>query len=306
MSLADGARCGAERAELARRILDAVAGSANLELSVEVRIVDGAGTSAVVRLMRGAERIGVRRIEAASCDDALAAVVAVTALALSSTPQEVPATAPATAHASEQPAVLVERASVVEQVSAIERESEGAQLEPGEASGGRWRMLGGVGMDVGTVDTATIAIEAGAALRLAGGEARALVRYGVPTSQQEREEVAATASSGHSSSSLRADFAAAALDYCLGIDEAQWLGACGGLELALTRRVRVEQAAGGTRSEREELAFGLGPSAGLTLVLRAVPLQPQLALSAQWALVAAKSAARPIGVRAIFGGAVPF
>jgi hypothetical protein len=312
LSLA-GDGCGFEREELAGRILDAVVGTANAELSVDVDIIAGARATAIVRLMRGAERLGVRKIEAASCEEALAAVVAVTALALSSTVMAVPATGAAEVTASEQPPIVVEpreRSPAIEPASAMESESEGPRLEPSAASSSRWRMLAGVGIDVGTIDegTATIAIEVGAALQLGGGEARALARYGVPTTQQEREEIARFASddSGSNSTSTRTDFSAAALDYCLGIDTARWLGACGGLELALTRRVQVEHPAGRPRSEREHVALGVGPTAGLALVLRAVALQPQLGLSAQWPLVGARSAAHPIGLRAIFAGSAPF
>jgi len=281
-----------------------VAGAANPELRVAVEIVDGERTTAVVRLTHGLELLGVRRIAASSCDEALAAVVAVTALALSSTVQEAPSTPAEAVPASSEPVSTEARAPLP--ASAIDDHGDDApQTEPAEPTQERWRLLAGVGMDVGTLEAATLAIGVGAALRLGPGEARALARYGPPTSQHEREEVAPSVSTG-SSTHLRADFAAAALDYCLGIDAAQWLGACGGVELALTRSVQVAQTTGLARRERERFALGLGPVAGVALVLRAVPLQPQLELSAQWHAIGAEPAAQPFGLRAIFGGAVPF
>jgi hypothetical protein len=296
LSVAGSADCVADRDRLAGQILEAVAGTANAELSVDVDIVDGsddderASTTALVRLMLGPELVGVREIRAASCDEALAAVVAVTALALSTGAQEAPArsvAAPATVRA---PAPRIDDAVQVEPV------------EPAVANDERWRLLAGAGMDVGTLPAATIAVAVGAGLRLGPGEARAFARYGLPSSQHEREVMTGSASSA----SLRADFAATALDYCLGIDAAQWLGACGGLELAVKRRVQVEQAAGQERSERERIGLSLGPVAGLALVLRAVPLQPQLELAAQWPVLGAEPAADVLGLRATVGAAVPF
>jgi hypothetical protein len=166
-------------------------------------------------------------------------------------------------------------------------------------------LLAGLGLDVGTLAVATIAIEAGAALRLGPGEARALLRYGVPSTRSEHEQVAA-ATSATRGADLRADFAVAALDYCLGLDRAQWLAACGGLELALKRTVHSEGASGEPRRERRRVALALAPSAGVAFTLRAATLQPRLELAAQWPLLVDELAAQPLAVRALLGGAVSF
>jgi hypothetical protein len=157
-----------------------------------------------------------------------------------------------------------------------------------------WRLLAGLGVDLGTLARPTLLVAGGAALALGRAELRAIGRYGVPSTTEEASV---------DLERLRVDFGAAALDACWSLDRAGWLSACGGLELSLTRSVRTREAPEEppSRSKRVEPAFG--PLAGLMLVLREVPGQPQLELSAQLPL--AGKAPVP-GFRAALGGGMLF
>jgi len=70
---------------------------------------------------------------------------------------------------------------------------------------------------------ATVAVGAGAAVRIGSGELRAIGWYGVPST---REEVSAIVES------TRSDFAAAGSDYCHGIDAERWVALCVAWRLA--------------------------------------------------------------------------
>src|SRR5919199_1633376 len=78
------ASCSPAAHELAPQILAAVFGPRNPSLAVEITIVDGAYARADVRVVRGSALIGSKTIAARTCHEALDAVIAVAALALSS------------------------------------------------------------------------------------------------------------------------------------------------------------------------------------------------------------------------------
>jgi hypothetical protein len=289
-----GPWCSGQSEALAARIGAAIAGARNDALNVVVSFEPGPPARAVVQLMLGARLLGSKTLEVSSCDEALDAVAAVASLALSSL-----------ADAQSAPAETALAGVETKEITAPARESASTahvrRIDAGPAPGPnarvhRWRLLAGLGIDLGTLARPTPLVAGGAALALGRAELRAIGRYGVPSTTEEASVELER---------LRADFGAAALDACWGLDRARWLSACGGLELSLTRSVQTRQVPGQppSRAKRVEPAFG--PLAGLLLVLRDVPGQPQLELSAQLPLAGAGKAPAP-GFRAALGGGLLF
>lgn len=282
--------CTCRAEQLAQRIEKEVAGVRPNALGVVVEIESGVPVRAHVKLSAEAQPLGETQVEASSCDEALAAVTAIAALALSAFPQPESTAA--------RRARVTPRAAPLE-VAASPRLAEAAAFRRDESlrdrgASRRWRVLAAAGVAAGGSVRATVLVLGGAAWELGRGELRLLGRYGVPATD-ERVEARST--------SLRSDFGAASIDYCVGLDRAHWLSLCGGLELLSKRTQVVEQSAeaGRTASTQQSLLFG--PSAGLSFVLRNVVGQPQLELSA---LVPVVGASPLPGFRAALGGGVPF
>jgi hypothetical protein len=285
-----GPWCAGQSEALAARISHAIAGARNAALHVEVSLEQGTPARALVRVMLGSRLLGSKTLEVSSCDEALDAVAAVVALALSSLADAQPAPA--------ETAVAGEK-EVTEPARAPASTLHSRRIDAGPAPGPHarvrgWRLLAGLGVDLGTLARPTLLVAGGAALALGRTELRAIGRYGVPSTTEEASV---------DLERQRIDFGAAALDACWGLDRAGWLSACGGLELSLTRSVHTRESPGEppSRAKRVEPAFG--PLAGLLLVLREVPGQPQLELSAQLPL--AGRAPAP-GFRAALGGGMLF
>jgi hypothetical protein len=287
-------RCSVSPEVLASRIREATLGTPNPELGVEVTISGGVRTTARVRLTLGSLSIGMKELEARTCDEMLDAITTVVALALSSG----------------------EEASVVPPVPAARRADTGLGdvglpehtpapalpadvAAPGELGQGTrgWRVLLGVGADRGSLSEATLVVRAGAAARLGGGELRALASYGVPSVREEVADVLRR---------VRADFGAVALDYCHGLDAERWVSACGGLELVLRRYSRVEQAPQELRTLTEQFEPSTSVLAGLAFVYRDATVQPQLDVTAWRSLLGTLAEAPPLGFRAALGAAVQF
>jgi hypothetical protein len=298
LSFRGSAGCSVERDELASRILEAVAGARDPALAVQVDVADGPDTLATVQLVLGSRVLGVKQLEAPTCDEALDAIVAVVALALSSSAQEQahappdePARATAVATWAEAP---IEQNSGPADGRARSSRVDGEAADETKSKAPSWRVLAGIGVDTGTLAQPTAVVGGGAALTLARAELRAMGRYGVPST---REELSVTFES------VRTDFGAATLDCCWGLDRARWVSACAGLELSLKRSARVELAAGEPRVEKKTNQPTFGPVAGLAFVLRDVLAQPHLELSAQLPVLGKAPA---LGFRASLGGGVMF
>jgi hypothetical protein len=296
-----GNRCASRGDELAVRIGQAVAGARNPALRIDVQLADRTPATAVVTLLLGARVVGTKTLEARTCDEALDAVAAVVALALSSVATAQPdAQAPvATVATPEQTPLEQAKQALLAQRPAREVASarrlgiDAADQTKAHRPG--LRLLAGVGLDVGTLARPTVLAGGGAALALGRTELRAIGRYGVPYTTEEVAEARGE--------SLRADFGAAALDACWALDRARWLSACGGLELSLKRSIYGREAPGEPRRETKQIDTRFGPLAGLSFVLRDVPGQPQLELSAQLPLVGRAPA---LGFRAALAGGMLF
>ena len=294
LTFTGSASCSASPEELASRILELAIGSHDPKLRVEIDMLDGTeDTAAMIRLTLGSRRIGSKKLVAATCEEALDAALAVVALALSSEPRATgtaEAAAPVTAPASGAADTTSPAAGLPEGDRSV---------EPGEPRPGTdtWRLLFAGGVEHGTLAEPTVVVGAGAAASIGRGELRAIGWYGLPSS---REEVSAVFES------TRSDFAAAALDYCGGIDRERWLGLCGGLEAGLTRLSRVRQAPNQPRTEQEDIGPSLGVVMGLSLAYRDSPLMPRLDLSARLPLVGRLAEAPAVGFRAALGAGMPF
>jgi hypothetical protein len=292
-------------------------GTPNPELGVEVTISGGVRISALVRLALGSRSIGSKKLEARTCNEVLDAITTVVALALSSesgASAVPPVTAPRRAElqrerareASDEPrGALPERRGWLESVAWPEPARRAPAPPADELAAhdqlghpaNRWRVLLGVGADRGSLSEATLVVRAGAAASLGAGELRAVASYGVPSVREEVSDVFR---------SVRADFGAAALDYCYGLDAQRWVSACAGLELVLRRYWRVEQAPEEQRTEAERFEPSTSVLAGLAFVYRDATVQPQLDVTVQRSLLGTLAEAPPLGFRAALGAAVQF
>ncbi len=285
-----GAHCSATAAELAASIRSQVAGEPNPALRVKVTLSNagrGATSGASPTLARievaiGAQSVGVKRLEAATCAEALEGVVAVVALALSSEALGHDASAPV---------------SATPEVAAHAVDDAGQRSHDVAARADDVSLLLLVAADRGTLVEPTVVVGAGAALRLNAGELRSALWYALPS---VREEV----STGLERTST--DYLAVALGYCRGFDAGEWLSGCSGLELGLARHARELEAPDEPRTERERSTPRLAASLGLTLAYRDAPLQPALDLSAQFPLLGGLSEAASFGLRAGLSAGIHF
>lgn len=288
-----GSWCSGQSQALAARIGAAIAGARNDALNVAVSLEPGPPAHAVVQLMLGARLLGSKTLEVNSCDEALDAVAAVVALALSSPADARPPETTAALRMDEtQPETAITRPARAHERAAHVRRIDAGAVPESRVRG--VRLLAGLGVDLGMLARPTLLVAGGAALALGRAELRAVGRYGVPSTTEEANVELER---------MRVDFGAAALDACWGLDRAGWLSACGGVELSLTRSVHTRELPGEPRSRAKRVEPGFGPLAGLMLVLRDVPGQPQLELSAQLPL--AGRAPAP-GFRAALGGGLLF
>lgn len=296
LSASGSPRCPVRSELLAARVASAVVGELDPELRAAVLLHDSRqGTAATVSLSRGSLELGHRQLAAASCEQALAAVVAVTALALSSMvstePSAVAQQAPPVARPEPQPAVAA-AAALREPVT---------PLDPG-ASGAAGAAEGALSLSMGadlTASTLVAALGGGVALRAGGGEWRAQLWYGLPALSEEEEALPLR------SVQTRSDRGALALAHCRELGALSWLAPCAGLELGVVRHWRAQTLDGQARDERRWLEPWLAAALGAKLTYRASGWQPQLELSM---LLPALDTAdgRRIGLRARAGVAVPF
>lgn len=286
--------CSVTTEVLAERIREATLGTPDPDLQVEVAISGGVRTKALVRLSRDSRSIGTKQLEATTCGEAVDAVTAVVALALSSTSNS----------AGPLPA------SPVPPISGSASDSSALSEAPREAAFSpadglfdlgralrRWRLLLGVGADRGSLSDATFVVRAGAAARVGAGELRGVATYGVAHVREEVSDITRRE---------RADFGAAAIDYCHGLEPARWVSVCAGLELLVRRHARAEQGPEQRRIEAERYEPSPSVLGGLALVYRDATVQPGLDLTAQRPLLGALADGPALGFRAAFGVALQF
>lgn len=310
LALAGSRRCSIAPEALAARVGEAVVGEANAELRVEVALADGArATSASVRLLRGEREIGRRRVVGGSCAEALDAVVAIVALALSSTHDassegegeaesegepERHTAAPHTAaprsarsHSiglyetgpdATQPSAAVARAATTGA-----REPVGTLATSG-LSARQWPVLTIMtAADVGRLGV-TARVGIGGALPVQRGEWRARLWYGLPSFEAEEEGAPLR------SVETRTELWSAGADHCWRLDAAGWLGLCGGLELGTLRERRRDGSPGAARTERERFAPFLDAALGSTFTYRGGRWEPGLEVTARLPVLGAAPA----------------
>jgi len=311
-------RCSVSSAALAARVASGVIGDIDPELRIAVVLRDSAnGTTAKVSVSLGERQLGQRRLVAADCDEALEAVVAVTALALSSTGNFVDVDAEATsalgekdeademggeheltlrrsrsAHAEQLAPDVATASTALEAATPIDQRP---SSEAG-ADAARVSILFGTGVDV-VGDSAGL-VSAGAALRVGGGSWRAQLWYGLPSFAEEEDALPLR------SLKTRSERAAAAFDYCRDIDSGGWLGVCAGLELGVVRHWRAEALEGEARSERRRFDPRLAAAVGARFTYPHARVQPGLELSTLLPVLGSGTAG--VGLRAQAGVAVPF
>ena len=298
LTIDDQSFCSAVAPSLGQRIEAAVAGKTRRELSVNiVLIAEAEATVALIELRAGSRLVGSKRLVAPSCSEALDAVVAVAALALSS-PSEV--TEPAPAESS--PPELQHRALHMAQAPRQAAQPLVLDRAP-RADGARERALWlSGGLERGTFDDPMAFFGIGTAYGYGAGEFRGAIWYGVASRSEH-----VTAEEGQPSQSLSesSDHAAVNFDYCYPVDRGRWLGACAGLELGMAWRSRTQTHDGGHSTHSTSWEPTLGPSFGGLLAIRGAPLQPELSLSAKWLAIGGQESSR-LALRAAVGAAVPF
>ncbi len=254
----------------------------------------------VVRLLRDARVIGTKRLVAQSCAEAVDAVTAVVALAVSSTDapgdRALPRREPEgqDAHDAITGAVSREAFSEIDPLQGSPLAD--AEVQPVSPERGSVQLSAGV--DRGTFTETLGRVGLGGAWVLGRGELRGTLWYYSPYRNEVIEEGVATYSES-------VDFAAASMDYCYGLDRQRWAAACGGLELGLVRfRSVEEQASVRQRADGDESS--LGATVGTLLTLRRGPVQPVLSLSARLPTLGGPAGREPVALRAALGASVPF
>jgi hypothetical protein len=316
LEVRNSARCPTQH--LAERIVERIIGERNGALKAQVELHSEAGAiAAALRISRGAETMGEKLLVAPTCDEALAAVAAVVALALSH-PRESPpragdriedslppALGPAAARAVSAPLPEAEPSPPARpqarlfprraprRTASFERDV----LAPtSEARPLEFRFVGAAGVDVGTLAEPTAVLGAGTRAGGVWGELRGFAWYGLPST---REEVSVT------TERTRADFLALTLDYCHGLDRARWLGLCAGVETSLSRTWRLRQAAEQAAREEERLEPTFGPLLSAAFAYRAARWVPELDVSLRLPMPEASGLSKP-RFRAAIGAALPF
>jgi hypothetical protein len=319
-----GETCGVSLAELEGRVSEAVAGERDPDVRVTVSLRNGSrdgsehGATVVVRLRKGDHDLGSRRVVAPDCEEAIDAVVAVVALALSSAREPFSeaakprddrvgaGSAPETTirggvnRIGASPAIepTIPSSASLDAAKAGSGDAvldAGEQLHAGDSSAAGWRALAATGLD-GVPGRATGVLGAGAALQSGVSAWRAQVWYGARSFEEEAE--------GARSSETRSDFAAATLDYCRGVDGLGWFGVCSGVELSLARRWRSEQYENAPRQEHEALYPGASAVLGAVLAYPGARLEPRLDISARWPVVGGPAEDGKVGIRTTGGVAL--
>jgi hypothetical protein len=273
-------------------VASAVIGEPDPQLRAAIVLQDSPhGTNATLSLSRSNQRLGQRQLVAASCDEALDAVVAVVALALSSAPSTLePPSSP-----RPEPRRLTEATPAAfarELAPLVDRGT--SRYE--ETGAGQRALLLSTGADL---SGGAALLSVGAELRTEAGAWRAQLRYGLPSTRDEEE-----AEPLHSLRA-RSERAAAALDYCHDAGTAHWLALCAGLELGAVRHWQAESVDGEARRERRWLAPYLAAALGSRLSYRGWRWQPGMELSMALPVLDAGEGRR-VGLRAQAGVAVPF
>jgi hypothetical protein len=276
LAVAADSQCEVEVEPLLARVLEAVAGEPNQSLRVQVRFDDAdGGTRATVRTFSDFSETGRKSLVAPTCDEALDAVVAVVALALSSAPDGAAEVVDPRAHetnARRLPHTTRHAVPVVRPLKAAEPDDRGV---PSEADGQSTRRVSlAAAADRGTMADPVGLVGLGGALLLGPGELRATAWYG----PGERLEV-----QGAQQSMTRAsDFASATLDYCYTMDADRWVSACGGFEVGGIRFVESESFSDGTSARSSGVAPSFGTTASAVFGYRVSTVQPELVLLARF------------------------
>jgi hypothetical protein len=272
------------------------------ERGVSVRIERrGDAYQAIVRLQtaRGSESETV--IAAARCDEAFDAVAVVLALAFGS---ERATTAPAEAAVAAPPAATSfpapeARALDISPPLPIwsERSSPAAAATAAQPAERTLRIAVATGADSGTLPASTLFVAGAVARSIAAFELRGVVRYGLPTIDDDAE--------GGVRQSERSDFGAVELRGCYGVGSRLRLSGCTGTEVGAVRRSRRWQSAGRTEQENALRTRFSGVLAA-AVAHRAGLIQPELELAAAAVALGREPRASWLVLRMSVGAALAF
>ncbi|HKU43807.1 MAG TPA: hypothetical protein VJR89_36860, partial [Polyangiales bacterium] len=229
-----------------------------------------------------AQELGTKRLLTASCDEAVAAAVAVLALAMSA-----PAAAEGDEAAAPPPAAEGGEPDLVQPVAPA--------LEPepaSDAAPARVRIALRAGLDVGTLQATTAYLAATAAWLAGPVEWRAVLGFGLPYVEEEVETDRAVR--------FRESFAMLDLGGCYGWGGGFRLAACAAGELGLIRSAHSSNGSGD-----EKTAVRVSGVFGAQLGYRASAVSPELELAAVATPFGASQAGR-LSLRASFGLGVSF
>jgi hypothetical protein len=260
----------------------------------------GVAYRAMVRLQNATRDEIETVIDAASCEEALDAVVVVLALAFGTDRA-------AASPAGEPAAVLAEASPPLSAPPAADAATAGASFldrtPPGGAVGAPYpadqalRIALATGADSGTLPVATLYVSGAVARSLAAFELRGVVRYGLPTVDDSAEDGA--------SQSERNDFGALELRGCYGIGSRLRLSGCTGTELGAVRRSRRWQSEERT-GEESALDTRFSGVLAAAVAHRAGPIQPELELSGAAVAFGREPEASWLVLRMSLGAALAF
>jgi hypothetical protein len=306
--------CEGHVPELRARLERALAEAGAESFSASVSIAPSNGGYRVVLRTPAATALSEKVIAAPSCDEAAGVAVVVLSLAaraearpeplapapvaapraasspiaLSSLPAAAPPSAPRTrARAAER--------SLPSDAFADER-AEAALAAPAGADATRLSLA--TGADAGTLPRPTLYVAAGAGRSFSALEVRGLLRYGLPTIEEDED--------GGSSESHRSDFAALELRACYGTATKLRVQACSGAELGAVRsRHRVEQA-GALDVDEDTLNPRLSGVLAAVVAHRGGMIQPELEVSGSAVAAGREPGDSWLVLRVAAGAAVAF
>lgn len=216
--------CETSAADMALRLDPELIGSRAARARVTISAL-AEGYRVTLRASRGETDLGVKRLVAPTCDDAVDAAVLVLSLALTEVAAEVGPSGttpdePQLGFAFSSPAVAVE--------------ADEAPRAPDAVSKGHGRRLGMLfGVDTGTLAVPTAYVGAALTVPVAAWELWGAVRYGLPS---EHESIEAT-----TSEQTRRDFGALELSLCRGVGAAWRFSLCAGGEFGVVRIERTRR-----------------------------------------------------------------
>lgn len=278
---------------------------AGLEAFVEIDESE-AGYRVTIETRAGSKALGTKRIDVASCDEAVDAAVEVLSLAFASqTGKEASGPPPATLDVppATEPAPPLEpstNAAATRPARAEARVDRGAAPSDtrSNATSSAMRASLAAGADAGTLAQPTAVVAAGVSRSFSELELRGSVRYGLPV-------VTETVETGFTES-MRSDFGALDLVACYGVGASFRASACAGAEASAVRTTRRLETRDGTDVDEDAVAPRLSGTLGALFSHRGGLIEPEIELAAAAVAVGRDEGASWLALRVTAGAAVEF